>query len=79
MKRTRTKVTRKNIAPVLAPEPAPDILTPREAAKVLRVSPGTLAIWRCLKRYGLPFSKVGSKVVYRRSDLDAFIQAGRVG
>jgi excisionase family DNA binding protein len=52
-----------------------ELLTPRETAKVLRVSPSTLAIWRCRKRYPLPYVKVGTKVVYRRTDVEAFLEA----
>jgi excisionase family DNA binding protein len=44
-----------------------------EAGKYLEVSPKTLSVWRCTKRYPLPFVKIGSRVRYRRSDLDAFI------
>jgi Helix-turn-helix domain len=51
-----------------------NLLTPRQAAKELRVSPGTLAIWRCKKRYPLKFVKIGRKVFYRYSDLVSFVQ-----
>ncbi|MCL1825451.1 MAG: helix-turn-helix domain-containing protein [Betaproteobacteria bacterium] len=47
----------------------PELLTPTQAAQVLNVTEGTLAIWRCEKRYHLPFVKVGRKVFYRKSDL----------
>ena len=53
-----------------------ELLTPREAAQFLGLSAGTLAIWRCRKRYGLAYVKVGSRVRYRLRDLQAFIDAG---
>jgi hypothetical protein len=52
-----------------------DLLTPREAAAILRMAPATLAIWRCHKRYPLRYLKVGRKVLYRRVDVEAFLQS----
>lgn len=43
------------------------------AAQYLGVKPPTLDIWRCTKRYPLPFIKVGRLVRYRQSALDAFL------
>lgn len=65
-------------AKAIAP-PSPDaLLDPKEAADVLRVSSGTLSVWRSTKRYPLVYIKVGSKIFYRRSDLDAFIRSREV-
>ena len=50
-----------------------DLLPPKESASYLRVSEGTLAVWRSTGRYKLPFIKVGRKVMYRKADLDAFL------
>ena len=53
---------------------AADILLSRkEAANYLGVSPQTLAIWATTKRYGLEMVKIGRLAKYRRSALDAFI------
>jgi hypothetical protein len=49
------------------------LLCRKRAAKYLNVSPGTLAVWDCTKRYNLNPLKVGRAVRYRRSDLDNFI------
>lgn len=49
------------------------LLDRKTAAKYLKVSPGTLAVWDCTKRYDLKPKKVGRSVRYRKSDLDAFI------
>lgn len=53
-----------------------DLIDEREAAQILNVSPGTLSVWRCTGRYGLPFVKVGRLVRYSRKSLDAWL-AGR--
>ena len=57
----------------------PPLLTPRQAATELGVSPGTLAVWRCRKRYPLRYIKVGSKVRYRLADIEKFLDARTVG
>ena len=53
----------------------PDILNSAEAAKYLRVTPHTLAIWRSEQRYDLPFFRIGRFVRYRRVDLRRFIDS----
>lgn len=49
------------------------------AAHFLNVKTQTLAVWACTKRYPLPYIKVGRRVMYRQSDLDAFIESNLVG
>lgn len=49
------------------------LFTPSEAADYLNVSERTLSVWRCTGRYGISFLKVGRKVRYRKSALDAFL------
>jgi hypothetical protein len=52
----------------------PQLFTPAEASKLLRVTAGTLAVWRSTKRYPeLQFVKMGASVLYRESDLMAFL------
>ena len=58
--------------------PANRLLTTDEAAQILGVKPQTLAYWRCVKRYDLPYVKVGKSCRYRRSDIEAFIESRRV-
>lgn len=58
------------------------LLSTAEAAAYLGVVPDTLNVWRCTKRYDLPYIKVGRLVKYRKSALDAFLEKrtqGRVG
>lgn len=51
------------------------LVTRAEAAEILGVSPQTLACWASNGRYGLPFVRIGRRVMYRRSDIEAFIEA----
>ena len=51
----------------------PERMVPAQAAAYLGVAEDTLAIWRCTKRYPLPYIKVGRLIQYRKSDLDAFL------
>ena len=59
--------------------PNPELLTREEAAAYLGVKSRTLAVWATTHRYNLPFIKVGSRVRYRRSDLDAWVSSRTVG
>lgn len=56
-----------------------ELLTSEQAAAYIGVSPGTLEVWRCTKRYHLPFIKVGRLVRYRKSDLDSFLDRRTIG
>lgn len=49
------------------------LLTTQDAAKLLDVLPATLEVWRSAKRYPLPYVKIGSKVRYKKSAIQAFI------
>ncbi len=53
--------------------PSP-LITPEEAARLLGVKPSTLAAWRTLGRYNLPYVKVGARVRYRLADVEAFVE-----
>lgn len=46
----------------------------KTAAKYLSVSPNTLAVWDCTKRYDLKPLKIGRSVRYRRANLDQFLE-----
>ena len=50
------------------------LLTPKETSRILGVTTDTLAVWRCRKRYALPFIKVGRKVMYRPADINRFLK-----
>ena len=46
----------------------------KTAAKYLGISPETLAVWKCTKRYNLECVKIGRAVRYRMSDLKKFVE-----
>lgn len=58
----------------------PQLLTPREAARVLHMSYGGLAVMRCRRRSGLKFLRLGRKIFYRPQDialwLDSLVDPG---
>lgn len=49
------------------------------AANLLGTEPSTLEVWRCTKRYQLPYIKVGRLVRYRKSALLKFLESRTVG
>jgi excisionase family DNA binding protein len=60
------------------PQEQSELLTPTQMARLLGVSVGTLAVWRCTKRYPLPYVKVGRSVRYTRAQGNEFIKARTV-
>lgn len=52
-----------------------DLLDQNQAAQHLRVTPGTLSVWRSTGRYAIPFVKVGRSVRYRLSDLNTWLDS----
>ena len=51
------------------------LLAPAEVARLLGISASTLAVWRCRRRYGLTYVKVGSRVMYSQQAVEDFIRA----
>jgi excisionase family DNA binding protein len=49
------------------------------AAEILGVTPGTLSVWRCVRRYDIPYLKIGRSVRYRVSDLEKWMESRTVG
>jgi len=49
------------------------LMTPDEVAEYLGLEVETLNVWRCTKRYNLPYSKIGRLVRYRAEDVEAFV------
>ena len=45
----------------------------KTAAKYLGVTPETLAVWDCTKRYDLRPIRIGRSVRYQRSELEKFL------
>ncbi len=54
------------------------LLDESAAAKVLDVLPQTLAVWRCTKRYPLPYIRIGRNIRYRAADLRTFLDSRTV-
>jgi hypothetical protein len=52
-----------------------ELLTATEASERLRITYGSLAVWRCKRRKALPFVRIGRKIFYRPQDIEAFITA----
>ena len=52
-----------------------DLLKPAEAAELLRVGTETLASWRAGGKISLPYTKVGGRILYRRSDLEDYVDS----
>ncbi|MBS0357545.1 MAG: helix-turn-helix domain-containing protein [Proteobacteria bacterium] len=73
MRTMHTKTTAEARALRTVIEAGAELLDDKTAAAILDVSPGTLSVWRSTGRYNLPFLKIGRKVRYRRSDLDAWM------
>jgi excisionase family DNA binding protein len=56
-----------------------DLMTRAEAARYLRISPLTLMRWTVHHKHDIPYLRVGGRVLYRREDLDLFLQRNRHG
>lgn len=50
------------------------LLTTDEVANQLGIKSETLQVWRCTRRYNLPYIKVGGRVRYKAEDIESFIQ-----
>lgn len=65
------------ISPSLGTDSPPTLISAAKAAEYLGISQKTLANWRCSGTRGLQYVQVGSRIVYRQSDLDEFILNSR--
>jgi len=54
---------------------ADPLFTEDQTAEALDVQPTTLQVWRSTGRYDLPYVKIGRNVRYRKSAIEAFIEA----
>ncbi len=57
----------------IAPSAPVGLMNPKQAAEYLQVMPQTLAVWRSTNRVKLAYVKYGTKVMYRREDLEKFV------
>lgn len=58
---------------------ATPLVDEKRAAEILGITPGTLSVWRCVRRYPLPYTKIGRAVRYRVEDLDEFVRSRTIG
>lgn len=72
---TNLEVVQSAAIPAIVSRFQSDLLTRREAAAYLGVTPETLAVWASTRRYPLRFIKIGRLSKYRKSDLDDFINS----
>lgn len=56
----------------------PVLIKPRKVADLLGLSEDTLTIWRCTKRYDLPYVRVGKSIMYDLRDVVSFIERRKV-
>lgn len=56
----------------------PLLVSREQAAEALGIRPQTLACWACNGRYGLPFVKIGRRVMYRLADIEFFIASNTI-
>jgi len=63
----------------MAPIFKSNLMTPEQVSAYLGVSVETLNVWRCTKRYNLPYVKAGRLVRYRIEDVEAFIASRMQG
>jgi excisionase family DNA binding protein len=50
-----------------------DLMTKREVMDYLRISLATID--RLIKRYAFPYIKLGKRVLFRRSEIDAYLES----
>ena len=55
------------------------LMSRKEAAAYLGVTPHTLAVWQCKERYSLPCIKIGRLAKYDLDHLDEFIRRRTLG
>jgi excisionase family DNA binding protein len=54
-----------------------DLLTKAEALKYLRISNRTLYL--LMKRHEFPYIKLGKRVLFRRTEIDAYLESKTIG
>ncbi len=67
---------KQNAVATSSPTATPGLLTVVETAKALRISQGTVRAWVLARK--IPFVKLGSRVLFKQSDIEAFINRNTV-
>jgi hypothetical protein len=55
-----------------------ELLDEKQAAIRLGVKEGTLQVWRCKKRYDLPFIRIGRTIRYDAAEIEKFLKRNTV-
>ncbi len=64
----------------IGPRSAKDqLLTTAQAAELLGLSETTLSTWRSTRRADVPYLKIGGRVRYKRSEVEAWVKSQRQG
>lgn len=66
-------------ADVAASQCGDELLDYKGGAQFLGVRRGTLQVWVCTGRYGVPYLKIGRLVRFRKSALAAWLQSRERG
>lgn len=53
------------------------LLSTKQAAELLGVSPRTLERWRCYRSDGPPYRALGTRCLYHPADLEAWLESRR--
>ena len=53
-------------------------LNTKEASRYLHIKISTLAVWRTNKKYNIPYTKCGGKILYKITDLDNWLTSREV-
>jgi len=56
-----------------------ELLSRKQAAEYLNTTPGTLNYWASTGKHNLPYYRMGTKAVYKRAELDAWLEERKVG
>lgn len=67
---------RTEMAVLRPPREVKDVLDEKQAAAYINQKPGTLRQWRSVSK-GPAYHKKGRSVLYKKSDLDAWLATGR--
>jgi hypothetical protein len=52
-----------------------NLLTPKQVEREYGIPAGTQAVWRCTRRYMIPYLKVGRLVRYNRPDFERWLES----
>ena len=54
-------------------------MPPLATAQFLNTTQGTLAVWRCRRRYGLRYVRIGRRILFKPSSISRFLDQREAG